>query len=79
MTGVNLLVKETRKSSQTNFDGEFYIEAEINQTLLFSFIGKKTKEVKAAAAPLTVRLQPETTELEKIIVTAMGIKRKLKT
>lgn len=78
LPGVNLIVKETKKSSQTNINGEFSIEAETNQTIIFSFIGVRTKEIKAASTTLNVKLEDDTNALNEVVVTALGIKRQKK-
>ncbi len=75
--GVNVLVKGTQNGVQTDFDGKFSIKANPGQTLVFSFIGMKTKEV-AAAANMKVSLADDAVELEGVVVTALGIKREKK-
>lgn len=47
LVGVNIFIKNTTKGTQTNFDGEFEIKniKDVNFTLVFSYIGYKTKEV----------------------------------
>ncbi|MEZ4779297.1 MAG: carboxypeptidase-like regulatory domain-containing protein [Flavobacteriaceae bacterium] len=45
LPGVNILVKGTTNGTQTDFDGNYSIELEPNQTLQFSYLGYKTKEI----------------------------------
>ncbi len=77
LPGVSILVKGTNTGTQSDFDGKFKIQATPNQTLVFSFIGMRTKEVSAASAS-DVRLQDDATELEGVVVTALGISREKK-
>lgn len=76
--GVNILVKGTTTSSQTDLDGKFKISANKNQTLVFSFLGMTTKEVKASSSNLNVVMESTAFELEGLVVTAQGIKREKK-
>ncbi|MEC5165103.1 TonB-linked SusC/RagA family outer membrane protein [Flavobacterium sp. PL11] len=76
--GVNVLVKGTQTSTQTDFDGKFSIRATPKQVLAFSYIGMKSQEVTANATNLTVRLKDDSVELEGVVVTALGIKREKK-
>src|SRR6476660_6038648 len=75
--GVNVLVKGTQNGVQTDFDGKFTIAANPGQTLVFSFVGMKDKEV-AASANMTVAMADDADELEGVVVTALGIKREKK-
>lgn len=42
---VNVMIKNTETGTQTDYDGNFSIEAEEGNILVFSYIGYKTKEV----------------------------------
>lgn len=72
--GVNVVVKGTSKGVQTDFDGNFKIEASQGQILVFSFLGMATQELPAAAS-MKVNLKDNSVELESVVVTAFGIKR----
>lgn len=73
--GVNVIIKGTTSGTQTDFDGKFSIKAAPNQTLVFSYVGMKSKEAVASSATLNVTLADNSVELEGVIVTALGIKR----
>lgn len=73
--GVNVVVKGTATSVQTDFDGKFQIQASPQQTLVFTYIGMGTEEVSAASATVTVTMKDQATELEGVVVTAVGIRR----
>lgn len=75
LPGVSILVKGTSTGTQTDFDGKFTISASPSQTLVFSYVGMKTQEVKASTTTLTVKLADDAVELEGVVVTAFGIKR----
>ena len=76
--GVNVLVKGTSNSTQTDLDGKFKISASKSQTLVFSFLGMKTKEVLASTSILKVTLTDDSLELQSVVVTALGITREKK-
>ncbi|MFP5438348.1 MAG: SusC/RagA family TonB-linked outer membrane protein [Bacteroidia bacterium] len=73
--GANVVVKGTTTSTQTDFDGKFQISVAPTQTLVFSYIGMATKEVLASQTTLNVKFTSQATELEGVVVTAVGIKR----
>lgn len=78
LPGVSILVKGTSMGTQTDFDGKFSLLASPTQSLVFSYIGMKTQEVKASSSMLQVKMQDDATELEGVVITAFGIKRNAK-
>lgn len=78
LPGVSVLVKGTKEGTQTDFDGRYQIKASPSQILVFSYIGMKPQEVKAASSTLNVKLYSATLELDGVVVTALGIKREKK-
>ena len=73
--GVNVVIKGTTTGTQTDFDGKFQIEASATDVLVFSFVGMETREASAANTTINVTLADQVTELESVVVTAVGIKR----
>ena len=43
--GVTVAVKDTNKGTSTDFDGKYSLEAELGQTLVFTFVGYDAREV----------------------------------
>lgn len=78
LPGVSILVKGTSEGTQSDFDGKFSINVAQTQTLVFSYVGMKTQEVKATSTALNVKMADDAMELEGVVVTALGIKRKPK-
>lgn len=76
LPGVNVLIKGTQAGTQTDFDGKFSIKVAPTQTLVFNFIGMKTQEILASSTAMTVILADDSIELEGVVITALGIKRK---
>jgi len=73
--GVNVVIKGTTTSTQTDFDGKFQIQATPAQTLVFSFLSMETQEIKATSTNVNVSMKDSSIQLEGVIVTAVGIKR----
>lgn len=78
LPGVSVLVKGSKTGTQTDFDGKFSIKVAPSQTLVFTYIGMKTQEVKATNASINVKLSSSAIELEGAVVTAMGVKKSKK-
>lgn len=73
--GANVLIKGTTTATSTDFDGRYTIQAAPTDVLVFSFIGMGSRELPATSATINVQLRDEATELEQVIVTAVGIRR----
>ncbi|MDN6279646.1 MAG: SusC/RagA family TonB-linked outer membrane protein [Psychroflexus sp.] len=79
LPGVNILVKGTTSGTQTDFDGQFTIDAEAGETLVFSYLGMKTQEIEVTGdAELEITLESDENRLDEVVVTALGIKREKK-
>ena len=76
LPGVSVLVKGTKAGTQTDFDGKFSIKVAPNQTLIFSYIGMKTQEVKASLTSISVKLNDNSIELEGVVINTLGIEVK---
>ncbi|PJJ10873.1 TonB-linked SusC/RagA family outer membrane protein [Flavobacterium sp. 1] len=78
LPGVSILVKGTKNGTQSDFDGRYTIKAQPSDVLQFSYLGMKSSEKSASSTSLNVKLTSNATELESVVVTAMGIKRERK-
>ena len=77
LPGVNVLIKGTQKSVQTNFDGKFEISAKQGDVFVVSFLGKKTKEVTVGASSVVnVSLQDDVIQIDEMVVTAYQNKKR---
>ncbi|HTO36703.1 MAG TPA: carboxypeptidase-like regulatory domain-containing protein [Flavobacterium sp.] len=59
LPGVTIIIETTEKGTQTNFDGNYSIVANVNDTLVFSLIGYKTQKIRADKDTINVVLQEE--------------------
>ena len=74
--GANVLVKGTTNGTITDFDGNYELDAPVGSTLVVSFIGYKTIEVKATADKQTIKLAEDTETLDEVIVVGYTTQRK---
>jgi TonB-linked SusC/RagA family outer membrane protein len=76
--GASILVQGTSNGTVTDLDGNFILEnVKAGSNLIVSYVGMKSKTVKAAAR-LNISLSSETMALEEVVVTALGIQRQAK-
>lgn len=75
LAGVSIIVKGKSGGVASSLDGKFAIAAEPGQVITFSYVGYKPAEVKFTGAPLKIELQPNSTNLDEVVVTALGIKK----
>ena len=74
--GANVLVKGTTNGTITDFDGNYELDAPVGSTLVVSFIGYKTIEVKATAEKQTIKLAEDTETLDEVVVVGYTSQRK---
>lgn len=79
--GATVKVKETQKGTITDFDGNYSIEAASNATLVFSYVGYVTQEVKVGGkSTLNITMKEDNTTLNDVVVIGYGtMKKKLVT
>ncbi len=77
LPGVTVSVIGADRATTTDIDGKFTITANEGAMLQFSHVGYIKQIVKATAA-MAVRLLPESSQMQDVVVTAMGIKKERK-
>ncbi|WP_224483787.1 SusC/RagA family TonB-linked outer membrane protein [Robertkochia aurantiaca] len=79
LPGANVVVKGTATGTQTDFDGNYSIQAEVGDILVYSFIGQKSEEREVGQSNvINVQLVEDAQALEEVVVTAQGIRREKK-
>lgn len=69
LPGANVIIKGTSTGTQSDFDGNYSITANVGQTLTFSYVGFDTQEIKVGAQnKIDVTLQPGES-LSEVVVT----------
>ncbi len=73
LPGVNIVVEGTTNGTQTDFDGNYSINAEEGQILLFSYIGQKEqKRTIGASDTINVQMVEDAEALEEVVVTGVA-------
>ncbi|MBF4464194.1 TonB-dependent receptor [Flavobacterium sp. LC2016-12] len=73
LPGVNIIVKGTKTTAATNFDGTYSIQATPNAVLVFSFIGFKSKEVSLNnQTQINIILEEDLNSLKEVVVVGYG-------
>lgn len=83
LPGASVVVKDESGSSAmpigttTGFDGDFTINnIPVGSTLIISFMGFQTQEVKWTGAPLTITLKEDSQTLDEVVVVGYGVQKK---
>ncbi|OAE93380.1 vWA domain-containing protein [Flavobacterium psychrophilum] len=70
MPGVNVMVKETKKGTSTDFAGSYKIQANVGQTLVYSFIGMNDEtRVVGTSTVINVSMKDNNQKLQEVVVT----------
>lgn len=80
LAGVSVIIKGTTTGVSTDFDGVYSIKIPDGKgTLVFSYIGFKTREILVnGETTINASLETDTETLDEVVVTALGIKREQK-
>lgn len=79
LIGVNISVEGTSSGTITDLNGYFSLKVGENAVLKVSYIGFKTEVVKVTSeSSYTIILRPDTEVIDEVVVTALGIKREVK-
>ena len=75
--GASVMVKNSKEGTVTDMEGRFSLNIPSTTTLVVSYIGFVTQEVKADTqkGEMTITLKEDTKRLGEVVVTALGIKR----
>jgi TonB-dependent starch-binding outer membrane protein SusC len=77
LEGATVLVKGTNNGTKTDADGNFSINAEPNSTLIISYVGFETAEVKAGSRTnISIQMKPSIAVAEQVVVVGYGSQRK---
>lgn len=77
LPGVNIIIKGSSIGTQTDFDGNYEISTSREDTLVFTYIGYETKEIKVNTSTIiNVSMEADAAALEEVVVTAYAIQRK---
>ncbi|OBX24670.1 TonB-linked SusC/RagA family outer membrane protein [Gelidibacter algens] len=79
LPGVNIIVKGTTNGTQSDFDGNYTIDASTGDILSFTYVGLKAQEITVGTSnTLNVTMTEDASVLDEVVVTALGISREKK-
>lgn len=79
MPTVNVVNKNTKASTQSDFDGNYSIKAKAGDVLIFSFVGYTDISMTVgASAKMNVTMKGDAQQLGEVVVTSQGIKKEKK-
>ena len=78
LPGVTITVVGTNRATQSDQNGKFSIQANNGEKLRISMVGYLTKEVTLSGNNINVNLDLDSSGIDEVVVTAMGIKREKK-
>ena len=77
LIGATVQVQGTQTGTVTDFEGNFKINANEGQTLVVSYVGFLSKQVKVgAASQMTVQLEEDKKSLDEVVVIGYGVQKK---
>lgn len=75
--GANIIVANTTRGTQTDFDGNFNISVTSGETLRFSYIGYSTQNIEILAQQtLNIVLKEDASQLDEVVVVGYGTRKK---
>lgn len=79
LIGVNVLIKNSATGAITDLDGAFTLKAKKGDVLVVSYTGYASHEIIVKDnLPINIVLKEDLTELNEVVVTALGIKKETK-
>ena len=77
LIGVSVQVRETATGGITDMDGKYSVSAQQGQTLVFSYIGYQSQEIKVGTSSvINVVLKEDTEMLDEVVVVGYGVQKK---
>ncbi len=75
--GASVLVKGTSNGTATDIDGKFSLSVPKGATLVISYVGCTTQEVKATETPMQIRLDDSALNLDEVVVVGFATQKKV--
>ncbi len=73
LPGVSIVVVGTTSGTQTDFDGNYTITADVGQVLRFSYLGQKTVDkIIGSSSTINVQMEEDAETLEEVVVVGYG-------
>lgn len=76
--GAMIVAADSKTSTDTDFDGNFNINAKVGEVLKISMVGFDALSIAATAAPMSIILQEsKDTELKEVVIIGYGTRKKI--
>lgn len=76
LPGVNIIIKNTSSGTQSDFDGNYSITTAVGKTLVFSYVGFETQEVKVSVSNTINVTLKEGALLQEVVITGYSSNKK---
>lgn len=77
LANVNIINKRTNKSATTRSDGSYSIEADSGDILVFSYLGKKSVNIKVVNEQMNIKMIDLNQQLDEVVVEAQVEKEEM--
>ena len=77
LIGVSILEKGTTNGTITDMDGNFTLQVASGSTVVFSYIGYKSVEMKASEVKGFIKLSEDSKTLQEVVVVGYGVQKKV--
>jgi TonB-linked SusC/RagA family outer membrane protein len=76
LPGVSIRIKNTSRGTTTDSEGKFSLESEVNEMLIFYYVGYQPLEIMAGRIPPVTILSEKTEELSEVVITGIYTRSK---
>ena len=76
LIGVTVMIQGSTNGTSTDMDGQYSLQANNGQQLVFSYVGMATQTIPAKSGVLNVVLKSESNALDEVVVVGYGVQRK---
>src|SRR5690554_2659372 len=74
--GVSVVQKGTTIGTISDIDGNYSLSTQLNETLVFSFVGLKSREIVVTGSSINVEMVESWTGLDEVVVVGYGVQKK---
>ncbi len=74
--GASIKVKNQKISTSSDESGKFSLTVGTGTILTVSYVGYKTEEITVTGPKMVIRLQPQSSDLEEVVVIGYGVQKK---
>lgn len=72
LPGVTVRIQNTNRGTVSDIQGRFSLEANVGNTLVFSFTGYKTVQQAASAGAMNIQLEEDFANLDEVVITGLA-------